>query len=85
MPTDTARAITPPALARRYGIHVSRVLAWIRAGQIEAFNVGDGPTRPRWRITPDAIEAFERRRAAQPSAKPTRRRRKVDPNIIEFF
>ena len=84
MPTDT-RAITPPAIAKRYGIHVSRVLAWIRSGQIEAINVGDGPLRPRWRILPDALEAFEARRAARPATKATRRRRKADPTITEYF
>lgn len=77
-------ALTPPAIARRYGIHVSRVLAWIRSGQLAAINVGDGTRRPRWRILPDALEAFERRRAAQPAAKATQRR-KVDPTITQYF
>lgn len=80
---QTDRAITPPAYAARLGIHVARVLAWIRAGELAAIDVGDR-TRPRWRILPDAIAQFERRRAAKPPAPPAPRRKK-DPAITEYF
>ncbi len=85
-PMSNDRALTPPAVAKRYGINVHRVLAWIRNGTLAAINVGDGPTRPRWRIMPEALEAFERRRASQPPApKSSPRRRKADPSVIEYF
>jgi hypothetical protein len=66
-----ARALTPPAVAKRYGVNVHRVLGWIAKGELAAVNVGDG-TRPRWRIMPDALMDFERRRAATPPPPPRR-------------
>ena len=83
MPTD--RASTPPVVAKLLAVDVHRVLAWIRSGALRAVNVGDGPLRPRWRIMPDDLDAFLARRAAQPATKATRRRRKVDPGVIEYF
>jgi hypothetical protein len=79
------RAKAPPAIAKHYAVGVGTVLGWIRSGELAAINVGSGAKRPRWRIMPDALEAFERRRAAQPATKPARRRRKADPAVIEFF
>ena len=82
MPTD--RASTPPVVARQLGVDAHKVLRWIASGELRAVNVGDG-TRPRWRIMADDLRAFLDRRAAQPAAKQARRRRKVDPAVIEFF
>ena len=79
-----ANAISPPVLAKRLGVNVHKILNWIRTGEIRACNLGDG-SRPRWRIMPDDLRAFLDRRAAQPAAKQARRRRKVDPAVIEFF
>ena len=77
-------AQTPPAVARRLGVNSHKILRWIASGELRAVNVGDG-TRPRWRIMADDLRAFLDRRAAQPAAKQARRRRKVDPAVIEFF
>ena len=79
-----ANAITPPVLAKRLGVGVHKVLRWIASGQLRAINVGDG-TRPRWRIMADDLQAFLERRAAQPAVKATRRRRKVDAAVTEYF
>ena len=79
-------AITPPQYAKRLGIKPSKVLTWIVRGELRAVNVALSTTgRPRWRIPPDAIIAFENQRAAKLVVKPTRRRRKRDASIIEFF
>ena len=83
MPIDAA--ISPPKAAKRYAVGVHTVLAWIKSGELVAINVGSGAMRPRWRIMPDAIADFERRRQATPATKATRRRRKVDPGVIEYF
>jgi Helix-turn-helix domain len=77
------RAITPPALARRLGVNVHRVLAWIKGGQLAAVNVGDG-SRPRWRIMPDSLELFLASRSARPTPK-VARRRKTAESITEYF
>jgi len=76
---------TPPRLAKRWGIKVQRILQWIRSGQLAAVNLGDGRLRPRWKIPPSAIEAFESVRASRPAPKPAPRRRRKDPSVIEFF
>jgi len=60
---------TAAALAELYGVKVDTVLAWIHAGELAAVDVSrPGSQRPRWRISADAVEAFERRRRAVPHA-----------------
>ena len=78
-------AFTPPAIAKRYAVGVGTVLGWIRSGELAAINVGSGPKRPRWRIMPEAIETFERRRTAQPATPKPARRRKQLQNVVEYF
>lgn len=80
----TDRATTPPAISKQLVVHVGKVLGWIQSGELRALNVGNG-NRPRWRIMPDDLQAFLDRRAAQPAAKTTRRRRKPDPAVTEYF
>ena len=71
--------LTPPAIARRYGVKPDKILAWIASGELAAINVAERPGgRPRWRISPEAIAAFERRRSSRPAASPTTKRRKQD-------
>ena len=82
----TSPTITPPQLAERYAINVDKVLGWIRSGELAAINVAAKPNgRPRWRITAEAVIEFEQRRSSKPPITPTRRRRRKDPNVIEFF
>ena len=77
--------LTPNQVARRYGVGIHKVLGWIARGELRAINVAsDASKRPQWCILPDALEDFERRRAAQPVPAPRRRRRQKS-EIIEFF
>lgn len=74
MSSDTY--VTPPQYARSRGVKPAKVLAWIASGELVGVNMADSPSgRPRWRISPEAIENFERRRSSQPTPKPTRKRR----------
>jgi hypothetical protein len=83
---NRARKLTPPEIARRYGIHPDKVLGWIRRGELRAVNVAANPRgRPRWRIDPIDLEAFEQRRSAQPAPALQRRRRQAAGDVIEFF
>lgn len=41
--------------------------------------------RARYRIDPDDLAAFEKRRTVVPAPAPDRQRRKQNPNIIEYF
>jgi hypothetical protein len=70
--TDERTVITPPRLARRWGVSIEKILTLITRGLLPgAFNAAleTGPgKRPRWLIPLEAVEAFERSRAAVPPA-----------------
>ena len=75
--------ISPPALAKRYGVKPAKVLAWIASGELVAINTAERSTgRPRWQISPEAIADFERRRSSRPPTKPTRRRSVETPTYV---
>ena len=85
MPDAACTYMTPPELARERGVSPTKILALIRAGEIAAVNMATNPGgRPRWRIPPEALEAFDSRRMAQPPVKRHRRRRHRG-DVIEFF
>jgi transposase len=69
---------SPPEIAERYAVKPSKVLGWIRAGELEAIDVSTRPGvgRPRFRITAAALVAFEERRRVRPPAPRSPRRRK---------
>lgn len=59
---------SPPQLARERGIRVSKVLAWIRRGELEAVNLAENLLgRPRWRISRESIARFDKARSNRPS------------------
>ena len=75
---------TPPQLAKRYGVNVDKVIRWILAGELAAMNLAtraDG--RPRYKITREAVEAFEARRAIL--SPPPRRKKPVPANLVRNF
>jgi hypothetical protein len=62
--------ITPPQLARRWGVSIEKILTLIARGELPgafncALNIGPGK-RARWKIPLSTVEEFERRRAAVP-------------------
>jgi excisionase family DNA binding protein len=73
-------------VAERYSVTEHTVLGWIRSGELKAVNVGRRPggKKPRWRITPEALEAFEALRTPVGPAPRTSRRR-TDAGVIEFY
>ncbi len=88
--TSTPRTkVTPPQLAARLGVSATKIVAWIRSGELRAINAATkAGGRPRWLIDEADIAAFEARRSAQISprtASRTPRRRKADPAVIEFY
>ena len=65
--TVRRRNLTPPEVAKRYGVATTKVLLWIRTGELAALNFANrGCTRPRYSITPEAIAAFEESRRVIP-------------------
>jgi predicted site-specific integrase-resolvase len=88
MTAFTSHYLTPPQFAEQLGVDPSKVLNWIRSGNLRAFDVrGDGSTRPRYRITIDAIVEFEARRSARRPVTATKRKRKQkqDADFVTYF
>jgi hypothetical protein len=72
-------------VALRYRVSEAKVLGWIARRELPAINVADRLcSRPRWVITPEDLEAFERRRQAGPAPEARRRPRKRAEQI-DFF
>jgi len=80
-----SRTLTPPQVASRLRVSPEKVIAWIRAGELRAIDVATrGSRRPRYRIDPADLVAFENGRAVVARPAPSRRRRR-SPEVIEFF
>ena len=69
--------ITPPQLARQWGIAHDKVMAYIRSGELRAINAATPGRnqRPRFLIDLADLADFERRREVCPTPAPARRRR----------
>lgn len=80
------RALTIRDLTERYGVGEHTVLGWIRSGELRAINCGrrPGAKKPRWRITAEALAAFELCRTHNPPP-PRARRRKQSAEAIQFY
>jgi excisionase family DNA binding protein len=73
-------------VSERYGVSEHTVLGWIHSGELRAINVGRkaGAKKPRWRITQEALDAFEALRTPCP-LPPRTKRRKRPMGVIEFY
>ncbi len=76
---------TPPELARFYRVDVHTVHDWIKTGQLRAVNVGTPGKRPRWRIDPADVAAFEATRTAQPQTRTPRRKKSASGWTFQYF
>jgi excisionase family DNA binding protein len=85
MKTDPLK--TTRQVAERLAVNVDKVLGLIHAGELVAIDVSQrAGGRPRYRIDPADLAAFEqRRRVRSPSPQPRRRRRTQHAGIIQFF
>lgn len=80
--------LSPPQLARIWGVSPDTVLAWIHAGELRAVNMARKTTgRPRFRIGWDDIREFERRRESTltEAENAGRKRSAGQGDVIEFF
>jgi len=78
-PQRTARAMTaafagnrkyatPRQIAKLLGVGEDKVLGWIKAGILPAEDHrGVGAQRPRWKITRDHVDTFQRKRTVAAS------------------
>jgi hypothetical protein len=85
--SEPVRYLSPPEYARRLGVKPSKVIAWIRSGELRSLDASSRPGvgRPRFRISPDAIVEFENRRGVQPAPAPRRRRNKQRNGVVQYF
>jgi len=83
------KKLTLREVAARLGLgnDTDKVRAWIKSGELVAINVARKANgRPRYRIDPIDLAAFEQRRRVRPQASAVRRRRKrTNDNVINFF
>jgi excisionase family DNA binding protein len=81
-----SRRLSVRDICERYSVSEHTVLAWIRSGELRAAHVGRklGARKPRWRISEEALAAFEALRTPTPPP-PQTRRRKRPRGVIKFF
>ena len=87
MPVASASAyLTPPDYAARLGVTPEKIIAAIRRGELAAIDTAEpGSSRPRYRISPQAIDTFERFRAARPREERPARRRKSEQTATRYI
>jgi hypothetical protein len=87
MPPDAPHYLTPPELAKLWRVSPEKVIAMIRGGQLAAVNLASrGSSRPRYRISRDAIRNFEQGQEVIPRpASGPRRRPKPDCKLTRFI
>jgi excisionase family DNA binding protein len=81
----TADYLTPPEIARRYRVKPSKVVRWIKSGELVGVDVADrGSKRPRFRVSPEALEKFLAARSTRKPEQVARRRRTPEP-LVDYF
>jgi excisionase family DNA binding protein len=79
--------LTPPQVAKRYGVSADTVRQWIETGELRAANVAaPGTKRPRYRIEASALADFDKRRTAEakPPTPRQRRRKKTALRVTRY-
>lgn len=87
MPVGETRFSTPNELAKRYGVKSSRVIEWIKSGELRAISTASrGAAKARYKCSPEAIQLFEAGRAVVgPVAAVPRRQRRPVAGMIDHF
>ncbi|MGA2256796.1 MAG: helix-turn-helix domain-containing protein [Thermoguttaceae bacterium] len=82
----TSRILTPPQLALEMGVHVDKIYAWIRSGELRATNTAvKRGGRARFRISREDAEDFQRRRQNLPPPPRSPRRKKKDFGAAAYY
>ena len=75
-PDQLVRRLTVAEVAEVLAVNQAKVIGWIRSGELRAIDVSvKRGARPRWRIAPSDLAAFETSRAAVPTPKVVQRKR----------
>jgi excisionase family DNA binding protein len=79
------RGFTVRDVAQRFRVSPDKVRRWICSGELRAVNVASTLCgKPLWRITPEAVEEFEKLRGSVPPPKPANRRKRAK-DFIDFY
>ena len=80
----TQTYVTPPEIAKAWGVDPAKVLHWIKSGELVATNLATRiGGKPRYRISATDLEAFMQRR--QPKPAPPIKRRKKQSGVTEYY
>ena len=77
--------MTPNDIGKRLRVTAEQVRCLIRKGELAAINVGTGPKRPLYRITPQALDNLLSRRYQPGRSGRPRRASKRHPLVPDFF
>jgi excisionase family DNA binding protein len=73
-------------VCKRFGVGEHTVLAWIHGGELQAINVSRRlGGKPKWRVTAEALQAFELLRSARPLEPCAKQRRKSATDVVQFY
>ena len=83
----TARQkLTPPEVARIWGVSADKILGWIRSGELRAIDASQSRgQRPRFLIDVKDLDDFESRRSVVSSLKKPTQRHRRDHKVTEYF
>ncbi len=85
-PLSERQKLTPPEVAKLWGVDVLKILAWVRTGELTAINAATNPRkRAKYLIDKRDIADFESRRAVVAPAKTAPRRRRSAAGVKEYF
>lgn len=75
--------LTPPEAAKLLRVDPATVISWIKSAELPASNLASrSATRPRWRISREALETFLAGREPRPAVK---KKRRSNARVIQFF
>ena len=82
--------LTPPELAREWGVSPEKVRAFIEAGELPAKNMATDPNgrRPRYKIRAEDARRFEASRQVVPTEiniRSTKRNRNQQAAVKDYF
>jgi hypothetical protein len=81
-----SKALTTAAIAERFGVNFGKVCEWIRAGELKAINVAQNrSSRPKYRVTQEQLDAFERSRTIGAPEKPSPRRKRGTAEAVPNY
>ena len=83
---ESRQKLSPPELARRWGVSAEKVRTWVRTGELKAVNGATRPgERPRFLIDIVDLAEFEARRLVVATPAAPRRRRRRDIGVTKYF